>query len=268
MWFAIQIVLAVMGVVVLLVGVVPLGARTIRNPIASLIGLVLTLALPFTVVLLMILTAAETAQNTEALGLDRAYQLALEPYEWVRPAVLFASLALAGGLAWLGLQQEEELPPLINETINPDALRQRAAEVVASHSTGLTPEPMWSRIPQEDDLPPEVRQFTAPPDSIPDEIAELGAAECLFPAQTNRLSTWWQREPPTSYALFRQAVVAIQGDTFTLIPWSAIQSLTDWTLQTRDGWTHDLNPHVEHAAHLQLLLQQRLASRQSTPAQA
>jgi hypothetical protein len=173
------------------------------------------------------------------------------------------SLIIGCGLAWLGLQQEKELPPLINETINPDAMRKRAAEVVASHTAGLTNEPMWSRIPQDEELPPEVRQYTAAADSIPDEIAEMGVAECVFAAQTGGLSSWWKGEKPATYALYRQAIVVIQGDDFIRIPWSAVHSLEGRTLQTQDGWAIDLSPNVEHATHLQLLIQQRLATRQA-----
>ncbi|MFQ3593201.1 MAG: hypothetical protein SNJ82_08435 [Gemmataceae bacterium] len=257
MWFGIEVIMAVVGVILVLTGKIPVGGQTVRNPIATLTGMVLASALPLSVTLLVVLSFREVYLMQEVVAPEEAYRGALETYWWVYPVSVFSALSLAGGLIWLGLQQEQELPPLVNETINPEAMRQRAAEVVATHHDHLAQEPICSRIPNEEDLPPEVKTYTAPPEQIPEEIAALGQAECVFASQE---TLWWGRKP-TSYALFRQGLVILHGDDFTLIPFSAMQQLEGQTLCLTDGSRQLLNARVEHHAHLLQLIQQRLMSR-------
>jgi hypothetical protein len=257
MWFGLQIVLAAAGVLFVLFGKIPVGGRTIRNPIASLVGMVLASALPLSVLLVFAIGFREMILQPVEGRPEDAYSLVLENYWWLQPSILFGSLGLALGLGWIGLQQEEELPPLVNETINPEAMRQRAAEVVSQHSERLSREPIWSRIPTDEELPPEVKTYTAPPDQVPDEIAALGQADCVFAA---RETGWWGGKP-TSYALFRQGLVVLQGDDFTLVPFSAMTTLEGDRLHLVDGSTRQLQANVEHRAHLLQLIQQRLVGR-------
>lgn len=257
MWFGLQVVLAFFGVLFVLFGKIPVGGRTIRNPIASLVGMVLASALPLTVVLTLGIGMREMIVLPPEGRPEDGYQLVLKMYWWLHPSILLLSLGLALGLGWIGLQQEQELPPLVNETINPEAMRQRAAEVVSKHSDRLSREPIWARIPTDEELPPEVKTYTAPPEQVPDEIAALGQADCVFAA---REGGWWGSKP-TSYALFRQGLVILQGDDFTLVPFSAMTVLEGNKLQLVDGSTRQLNANVEHHAHLLQLIQQRLASR-------
>ena len=260
MWFSIQVILAVVGVLILWLGHIPIAGRLVRNPIANLVGMILASTLPLSVTVLVLLSLLGGSAATPATSPEDAYRLALESYGWIQPALVFAAVLLAGGLTWLGLQQQQELPPLLHDPLGKDveAGRPHTAlgqppfnDRLATEAIGACP------VHDTQELPPEVKTYTAPPDQIPDQIAALGQAECVF---ASRESSWWGHQP-TSYALFRQGLVILQGDDFTLLPFSAMHQLQGNRLLLVDGSTWPLQSTVEHYPHLLQLLEHRIRNR-------
>src|SRR4051794_34262406 len=110
MLFFAQVLLALVGIGILLLGKLPLGDREVPKPLASLIGLVLAVSMPLTVVLIVLFSAPDMAKHAK-LGLDKAYHLATEGYWWIRPVMMLLSLGTAGGLAYIGLSNEQQPLP-------------------------------------------------------------------------------------------------------------------------------------------------------------
>jgi hypothetical protein len=263
MLFYIQVVVALAGVGILLLGRIPVGDKEVRNPLASLIGLILAVALPLTVLFVGLLSASETLRLAKTVGLDKAYQMATGTYWWVRPLMMLLSLGAAGGLAFVGLRSEAEPMPLPADPVAPSQALEKT-EAILGHRDGIvSAAPAWTKTNEApEELPPVVGRYHAAGKNIPPEVEALGNAEKLFrPSTVGGLAAWWAGRKPITVLLFRQAFVTVTGDDFVVVPFNAVESITGRTLKTCDGQKVELTSHVEGADRLEQIVRTRVGDR-------
>ncbi|HEY1378536.1 MAG TPA: hypothetical protein VGF55_17180 [Gemmataceae bacterium] len=102
MFIAVQVMLAVVGLFIMIRGRFDIGDRPVTNPIASLVGIVLTAQLP---IALLIDISMGLAEGSTA-GADGAP--AADANWWIHPLVTCLSVLLAGGLTGIALRTDAD----------------------------------------------------------------------------------------------------------------------------------------------------------------
>jgi Na+-driven multidrug efflux pump len=134
MFLAVQIVLVVVGLVILTRGRFQVAGQTVVNPIASLVGIILTAQLPLALLLGIVLTltdeAPAAAAGQPAGPVVVPYQPPGQPivvppatpaaakadptaaYWWVDPLITCLAVVMAAGLTGIGLRSDGEADEL------------------------------------------------------------------------------------------------------------------------------------------------------------
>lgn len=273
--FVLQVILAVVGIAVLLLGRLPLGEREVRNPLSSLIAIVLIVQLPICMFVLALMVGGTAARLRGPVNFDAAYRLTLADFWWVRPAFTLLTLAVAGGLAWVGLktQAENDDLPLPSAPIAPSEALERARQA-NGQSDAFTSSPgappwMQTQAPETPAVPLVVGRYRAAPKCVPPEVEALGRAEKLFkPSTVGGLLAWWEGAKECVQVVYADALVTVQDDDFTVVPFAAVRSLSGRTLTTQDGQTFEVSPHVEDATRLLQIVRAKVRDRLTSAARA
>ncbi len=106
MFIAVQVTLAVIGLAVMIRGRFDLGDRPVTNPVASLVGIVLTAQLP--IALLIDIVLGLTADPAAAAGAaGSATAAASDANWWVHPLITCMAVLLAAGMTGIALRTDD-----------------------------------------------------------------------------------------------------------------------------------------------------------------
>jgi hypothetical protein len=290
-----EILIALAALPILYLGWFKIGNRVVRNPMAFVIALLLVLqAIAPRFIWFAVRTnnarnefrklqadVQAATQNREigGEGIEVLNEDQLnERYWYIDPVISGAFLLGAAVLTIISLASRDPLVELAvasqhlsNIAINPMASGVYPSLTGAGRPSGLLRTELLPLIDKPvnipPDLPPEVNTYQGTKDSVPPEVFELGDATMLHgPVKRSFLGRMFQGPPPPTYIIFKQALVIVIGDDFTVIPWSAIAELnSNYTLKTLDGQTFRLATEVEHFPKLFARLQKRIRERWLPP---
>jgi hypothetical protein len=277
-----QVPIALLGILLMYLGWFKFGRTMVRNPYAFVIGLllVLQLALPtliwFVAGLSSIGDSFRQVQATFAPDHDPEEANAEDQAQATRSLIItgvIMGFCLLGALIMLiiALRQPDVYADLAMAQAG--VISTASGEYVVT-KTGQLPQlrppetlPLVDRpVEKTPDLPPEVNTYRGTAQSVPLEVIELGEAHHLHKS-LSQVRLPFTRAPKTpTYIVFKQAVVLVQGDDFTVIPWSALQEVNaNDTIVTTDGQQFELARNVANFKRLHEKLQRRVRERALPP---